>query len=315
MDTMVTTTIIAVTQAILIVLMAPLMIGVVRKVKAWFQDRRGPPLLQPYLDVFKLFHKESVVSERTSWIFHAAPYVGLASIFVAALMVPLFSTRALGFIGDAIVVVYLLALFRFFLGLAALDAGSAFGGMGSSREMMISAIVEPTMLLSMFTMALITGTLVISDISYSLATTGSDLLHPGLFLAAAAFFFCLLAENARMPFDNPATHLELTMVHEAMTLEYSGKMLGAMELASWGKLVLFAALLSNVFFPWGIATDLTLTSLAVGTIAIAAKVLGVALAIAVIESSMSKMRLFRLPNILTVAFTLALLGVLSYYIL
>jgi formate hydrogenlyase subunit 4 len=234
---------------------------------------------------------------------------------VAGLMVPLFVTRTIGIIGDLIVVVYLLALMRFFMTLAALDTGSPFGGMGSSRELMISAIVEPTMLLSIFTVALITGTTILSDISYDLASTGLDLVRPGLFLAAAAFFFCLLAENARVPFDNPATHLELTMVHEAMVLEYSGKPMAVMEMASWTKLVVFSTLLANVFFPWGIATELTLSAIVVGVVAIVAKVAIIALAIAFIESSMSKMRLFRLPNLLTVAFTLALLGVLSYYIL
>lgn len=295
--------------------MAPLVIGIIRKVKAYLQRRKGAGVLQPYYDLVKLFRKGSTESSDASWVFRSAPYICLGAVMVAALMVPLFVTRTLGIVGDLIVVVYLLALMRFFMTLAALDTGSSFGGMGSSRELMISAIVEPTMLLAIFTMALITGTTILSDIAYDLASTGLDLIHPGLFLAAAAFFICLLAENARVPFDNPSTHLELTMVHEAMVLEYSGKPLAVMEMASWMKLVVFATLLANVFFPWGIATELTASAILVGVIAILVKVSIIALAIAIIESSMSKMRLFRLPNLLTVAFTLALLGVLSYYIL
>ena len=302
-------------QTLSMLALAPLIIGIIRKVKARFQRRRGPGIFQPYYDLAKLFHKGSTESSTASWVFHIAPYVCLGAVLVASLMVPFFITNTLGIIGDLIVVVYLLAMVRFFMTLAALDTGSAFGGMGSSREMMISAIVEPTMLLAIFTMALITGTTILSDISYNLASTGLDLVHPGLFLAAAAFFICLMAENARVPFDNPATHLELTMVHEAMVLEYSGKSLAIMELASWTKLVLFAALMANVFFPWGIATEVTAQAIVLGIVAILGKVVLIALVIAIIESSMAKMRLFRLPNLLTVAFTLALLGVLSYYIL
>jgi len=305
----------ALLQAMAMLALAPLMVGVIRKVKAYFQSRRGASIFQPYYDLAKLFRKGSVVSDQASWVFRAAPYVAIASVGVAALLVPFFTTHSLGFVGDLIVVVYLLALFRFFMVLAGMDAGSSFGGMGSSREMMISSIVEPTMLLAIFTMALITGSTNLSSISQALALQGSDMIRPALFLAAAAFFISLLAENSRVPFDNPSTHLELTMIHEGMLLEYSGKQLAIMEWASWTKLLLFSTILANVFFPWGVATDLSLLGMAIGLLVILVKVFLVALAVALIESGTAKMRLFRLPNLLTVSFTLALLAVMSYYIL
>ncbi|QLH75690.1 MAG: respiratory chain complex I subunit 1 family protein [Methanomassiliicoccales archaeon] len=295
--------------------LSPLMIGIIRKVKAWFQSRKGPSVVQPYYDIIKLFSKETIVPDQASWVYRVAPYVGLASVVVAGLLVPFFTTRSLGFVGDLIVVIYLLALFRFFMVLAGLDTGSTFGGMGSSRELMISAIVEPTMLMAIFTMALITGTTTLSSISEALAVNGLELVRPALFLATAAFFISLLAENARIPFDNPATHLELTMVHEGMILEYSGKDLAFMEMASWMKLMLFSTILSNVFIPWGVATDLSLVAIAIGLTAILVKVLLISLVVALIESGMAKMRLFRIPNLLTMSFILALLAVTSYYIL
>jgi formate hydrogenlyase subunit 4 len=305
----------AIVQAICMIALAPLMIGIIRRQKAWYQSRKGPSIFQPYHDLNKLLHKDSMVSDRTTWIFSATPFIAMTAVAVAALMVPFFSTNSLGLVGDLIVVVYLLALFRFFMALSGLDAGSTFGGMGSSREMMLSSIVEPTMLLAIFAMALITGTMTLNSISYDLATTGIDLVRPALFLASGAFFISLLAENSRVPFDNPATHLELTMIHEGMILEYSGKQLALMEWASWTKLMVFTVILSNVFFPWGIATDLSATSLFIGAVAILVKISIVAVVVAAVESGTAKLRLFRLPNLLTVSFTLALLAVTSFYIL
>lgn len=307
--------IVEVLQTILLVAIAPLITGIIRKVKAYLQSRTGPSILQPYQDLRKLFSKGSVVSKDASWVFTITPYVCLSAIMVAALLVPVIYARTFGFVGDLIVLIYLLSMMRFFMALAALDTGSAFGGMGSSREMYISSIVEPTMLLSIFAMALVAGTTSLGNIADGIATNGWDLVAPTLLLAAAAFFIATLAENARVPFDNPATHLELTMIHEAMLLEYSGKQLALMEISSMTKLIIFLAILSNVFFPWGIATDLTVLSLTGGLLAFLAKVLVLAVTIAVIESATAKMRLFRLPNILTVAFILSLLAVMSFYIL
>jgi formate hydrogenlyase subunit 4 len=287
----------------------------IRKLKALMQSRKGASIIQPYYDLAKLFRKESVVSSNASWVFHLTPYVCMAAVLVAALMVPVISTTSLSFVGDLIVVVYMLAMMRFFMALSALDTGSAFGGMGSSREMTVSAIAEPTMLLAIFTMALIAGTTSLGDISYQLSINGLDLIRPSLFLGFAALFIVTLAENARVPVDNPATHLELTMIHEGMILEYSGKQLALMELSSMAKLALFLTILANVFLPWGIATSLTAAGLAIGLIALLVKILIMVAAIAYIESCMAKLRLFRLPNLLTVSFTLALLAVMSYYIL
>jgi len=239
----------------------------------------------------------------------------MPAVIAAALMVPFITDSSLGFVGDLIVVLYLFGTMRFFMALAGLDAGSSFGGMGSSREMTVSAIVEPTILLSIFTMALISGTTDLSGISRNLATSGLDLVRPALFLALAAFFISTLAENARVPVDNPSTHLELTMIHEAMVLEHSGKHLALMEWSSMTKLLLYAVIMANVFLPWGIATDLTAIGLATGIVAMSLKLLLFGLAIALVESSMAKLRLFRLPNLLTVSFSLSLLAVISYYIL
>jgi formate hydrogenlyase subunit 4 len=302
-------------QFLLVLAVAPLITGIIRKAKATMQSRRGPSIFQPYRDLRKLLSKGSVVSNDASWVFNITPYVCMAAVGVAALLVPAVYAGTFGFLGDLIVLIYLLAMMRFFMALAALDTGSAFGGMGSSREMYISSIVEPTMLLSIFAMALVAGTTSLASISENIASSGLDLVSPALFLAAAAFFISTLAENARLPFDNPSTHLELTMIHEAMLLEYSGKKLALMEMASMTKLVIFLAILSNVFFPWGIATDATPLAIIAGLLFFLVKIILLALVIALIESSLSKMRLFRLPNLLTVAFMLALLAVISYYIL
>lgn len=307
--------IIIVLQAAFIVAVAPFITGVIRKLKAILQSRRGPGVFQPYRDLYKLFRKESVVSKNASWVFTITPYVCMAAVIVAALMVPAFATKSLGFVGDLIMVVYMLGMMRFFMALSALDTGSAFGGMGSSREVTLSAIAEPTMLLSIFTLALIAGTTSLGDISNQLALHGPELVRPSLFLAFAALFIATLAENARVPVDNPATHLELTMIHEGMILEYSGKQLGLMELSSMAKLSLFLAILASVFIPWGIATQLDPVSIAIGIAVLLVKMLAMAAAIAYIESFISKMRLFRVPNLLTISFTLGLLAVMSYYIL
>jgi formate hydrogenlyase subunit 4 len=302
-------------QVAFMIALAPLVTGVIRKLKALMQSRKGPGIFQPYYDLYKLFRKDTVISRNTSWVFRITPYVSMAAVLVAALLVPVFIASTVGFFGDLIVFIYLLAMVRFFMALAALDAGSAFGGMGSSREMTISSMAEPTMLLSIFAMALVVGTTSLGGISYRLAISGLDLVRPSLFLAFAAFFIATLAENARLPIDNPSTHLELTMIHEAMVLEYSGKQLALIELSSMVRLVLFLAVLSSVFMPWGIATNTLASSLTIGVFVFLAKIGILVAVIALIESSFSKMRLFRVPNLLTVSFTLALLAVISFYIL
>jgi len=305
----------ALIQTALLLALAPLLTGVVRKLKAWMQSRRGPPVYQPYLDLAKLMRKGSVVSEDASWLTTITPYVCLVSILVAALLVPVFVTETFGFLGDLIVLVYLFAMARFFMALAALDAGSTFGGMGSSREMLVSALIEPAILLSFFTVALLTGTTSLVSVTSVIASSGASLIGPALLLAFAAFLIAILAENARVPVDNPSTHLELTMIHEAMLLEYSGKELAVMEYSSMVKLVLFMTIAWSAFLPWGVATELTASAIVIGIIVFLVKVLVMAAVIAIIESSMAKSRLFRLPNLLTMAFILAFLAVMSYFVL
>lgn len=305
----------AVIQVIVLVAIAPLITGVIRKLKAWLQSRRGPPIWQPYFDLYKLFHKDSVVSRDASWLTRVTPYVCVTAMLLAALLVPAFTTSSFGFLGDLIVLVYLFAMVRFFMALAAMDAGSTFGGMGSSREMMVSSVIEPAILLAIFSTALLTGTTNLAGIADTLATSGWELVVPTLFLGFAAFFIAILAENARVPVDNPATHLELTMIHEGMLLEYSGKDLALMELSSMMKLVLFLSIAWSAFFPWGIATQLTAGAVIIGVLMFALKLLLLIIAIALIESSIAKMRLFRLPNLLTGSFILAFLAVMSFYVL
>ena len=305
----------ALIQTALLLALAPLLTGVIRKLKAWMQSRRGPPVYQPYLDLAKLMRKGSVVSDDASWLSTITPYVCLVSILVATLLVPVFVTETFGFLGDLIVLVYLFAMARFFMALAALDAGSTFGGMGSSREMLVSALIEPAILLSFFTVALLTGTTSLVSVTKVIASSGASLIGPALLLAFAAFLIAILAENARVPVDNPSTHLELTMIHEAMLLEYSGKELAVMEYSSMVKLVLFMTIAWNAFLPWGVATELTASAIALGIIVFLVKVLVMAAVIAIIESSMAKSRLFRLPNLLTMAFILAFLAVMSYFVL
>ncbi len=302
-------------QTLLLLSLAPMVTGAIRSLKARMQGRKGPSVLQPYRDVAKLFHKSSVVSKDSSWVSTVAPYACVAAVVIAAFLLPVVYVGTFGLLGDLLLLIYLLAVVRFFTALAALDAGSTFGGMGSSREMFISSIVEPTMLLSIFAMALVTGTTALGGIALQVASTGLEKVEPSLLLAAAAFFIATIAENARVPVDNPSTHLELTMVHEAMLLEYSGKGLALMEYASMAKLMVFLTLMANIFFPWGIATSADPLALAAGLMAYLLKIFALALAIAVIESSMAKMRLFRLPNLFAVAFTLSLLAVVAFYIL
>jgi formate hydrogenlyase subunit 4 len=305
----------AIIQAAVILAIAPFITGLIRTMKARLQSRRGPPLLQPYSDLAKLFRKNEVHSQDSSWVSRLAPAVCLAAMVIAALLVPVFITSSAGFVGDIIVIVYLFATVRLFTALAGMDAGSTFGGMGGSREMMVSAIIEPAVLLSVFAVALITGTTDLAGMSHELATNSTDAVRPAVFLAFAAFVIALLADNARIPVDNPSTHLELTMIHEGMVLEYSGRELAMMEMASMTKLVLFLALAWNLFLPWGIATEVSLLPVVIGIAVFAVKVVALAVAIALIESSMAKMRLFRLPNLLTGSFILAFLAIMSFYIL
>jgi formate hydrogenlyase subunit 4 len=304
-------------QAVVLIALSPAIVGLIRKVKARLQCRRGAGVFQPYADLRKLFGKQPVVSTTTSWIFTATPYIVFASTMTAGLLVPVFASQMpLNFAGNIIAFVYLLALGTFFLILAGLDAGSPFGGMGSSRESIVASLTEPAMIMAIFAIALTAGSTNLSTIVHKTALLEGIVTDPASHvMALAALFIVTLAETGRVPVDNPATHLELTMIHEAMVLEYSGRYLALVEWASGIKLLVFLTLIANVFVPWGIATSMTPAALSIGLAVYVAKVAGLAVLIGTIECMFAKLRLFRITDLLGVAFILALLGLLFFYIL
>ena len=305
----------ALLQALLYVVLAPLLAGWIRKVKAYLQNRRGATVWQPYRDIRKLFAKEARMAHTASLLFRAAPYIVFVATWLAAAAVPLVATGLpTAAIADVIVIAGLLALARFFLALAGMDVGTPFGGMGASREMLISALAEPAMLMAVFTLAMTAhSTNLVSMVDYQLASTG--MLRPSYLFALAGLVLVAIAETGRIPVDNPATHLELTMIHEAMILEYSGRHLALMEWAAQLKLLLYGALLANVFFPWGIAQGAGMGELGLGLVAVMAKLALLGAALAVSETVLAKMRVFRVPAYLNLALLLALLGLLSHVIL
>jgi formate hydrogenlyase subunit 4 len=301
-------------QLLIVALGGPLLVGSLRKVKARLQGRRGASVFQPYRDLRKMLAKEVVISENTSWIFRFTPYLVAAVMLLSSMLVPMLTTRTpLGFIGNIIVLMYLLLLATFFLALAGLDAGSAFGGMGSSREMIIAALAEPTVMVAIFAIALRVGSTSLDEIVRRGAEDSLLLLNPGHVLAFVAFFIVALAETGRLPVDNPATHLELTMIHEAMVLEYSGRHLALIEWAAGMKLFVFLVLLANLFLPWGVARSLEPGRVAIAFGALALKVGALAAAVSILETSVAKLRLFRVPELLSGSFTLALLAVISFF--
>ena len=303
-------------QAFLAILLAPALTGLVRLIKARLQNRRGAPFWQPYLELRKLFAKEVVVSTNASWLFRAAPYIVFLSAAAVTFVIPLVAVP-LPFDGvaDLLVVVYLLLLGTFFLALAGLDPGSPFGGMGSSREMTVAALAEPTIAVAIFALASGAGSSNLGQISLRIIESPSAVLTPGHLLAFASLFIVMLAEASRLPVDNPSTHLELTMIHEAMVLEYSGRYLALVEWASSLKLLVFFSLLANLFLPWGIATSLGPGAVALGVVALVVKLLVLAAAVAVLETRVAKLRLFRVPELLSASFVLALLAVTSSFLL
>ncbi|HTM10310.1 MAG TPA: NADH-quinone oxidoreductase subunit H [Verrucomicrobiae bacterium] len=306
----------AVSQAAFALALAPLVVGFVRWLKARMQNRRSAPPWQPYFELKKLFGKEAVVSENASWLFRAAPYVVFVSTVAVALLVPfLFVAEPFDTVGDLLAVVYLLLLGTFFLALAGLDPGTPFGGMGASREMTVAAIAEPTIAVAIFSVALGAGSTNLGRIVAQTLANPANAISPGHLLAFAALFIVALAETGRLPVDNPATHLELTMIHEAMILEYSGRYLALIEWAAALKLTIFLSLLANLFVPWGVATTIAPLSLSVAAVALLIKFGFLALVIAVVETRVAKLRLFRVPELLGVSFVLALLAVTSSFLL
>jgi len=302
-------------EMLLVLLLSPLLTGFVRKVKARLLRRRGPPLLQPYRDLIRLLRKDVVLADSASWLFRVIPYIIFAGTWVAAALVPTFRSGLLfSWSADLIAIIALLGSARFFLALAGLDVGTSFGGIGSSREVMIASLAEPAMLMFVFTLALIAGSTQLSTIAAFMSSPEVG-LRVSLGLALISLIMIAIAENGRIPVDNPATHLELTMVHEAMVLEYSGRHLALIELSAFLKLLLYMSLIGCLFAPWGTATPgAGPRELLVGAAAYFAKLAVGGLLLAVFETSIAKMRVFRVPEFLGAALMLALLATLLRFV-
>ncbi len=276
------------------------------------QGRKGYPIFQPYYDLIRLFKKEMVISNVTSYIFRVTPYIVLASTVIAILLVPIVTVKGIIlYFGDIIAIVYVLALGRFFMALAGLDAGTAFGGEGSSREMTVATLVEPMMILCLFTAAVSSGSTNVSQIIIS----KSQIFTPSKLLALASFIIVTIAETGRIPVDNPDTHLELTMIHEGMILEYSGKYLALMEYAHYIKQMLLYTLIVDLFFPLGIAQTDRVSDILIALCIYLLKVFLVGFIMALIESYRAKIRFFQLPTLLGSGFVLAFVALITYLIL
>jgi len=300
---------------LLVLLLSPLLTGFVRKVKARLLRRRGPPLLQPYRDLVRLLRKEVVLADSASWLFRVIPYIVFAGTWVAVSLVPTFRSGLLfSWSADLIALIALLGSARFFLALAGLDVGTSFGGIGSSREVMIASLAEPAMLMIVFTLALTAGSTQLSTMA-AYMMSGQVGLRVSLGLALLALIIVAIAENARIPVDNPATHLELTMVHEAMVLEYSGRHLALIDFASELKLLLYVSVIACLFVPWGIAPpDGGAAAITIGILSYVAKLFVGGFLLAVFETSIAKMRVFRVPAFLGAALMLGLLGTLLLFV-
>ncbi len=301
-------------QMALVILLAPLLIGFIRKIKARLLRRRGASIFQPYRDILRLLRKDAVVADNASWLFLYAPYIIFATTWVAAALTPTFATGLMfSWCADLIVIVALLGAARFFLALAGMDIGTSFGGIGSSREMMFASLAEPATIMIVFIVALIAGSTQLSEIAAHVAPNLELRVSNGL--ALVALLVVAIAENGRIPVDNPATHLELTMVHEAMVLEYSGRHLALIELASAMKLLLYVSLIACIFAPWGLAPkDASLQQMAVGAIAYLGKLGVMGVLLALFETSTAKMRVFRVPEFLGAGLMLGLLGTLLLFV-
>ncbi|HEY7301159.1 MAG TPA: NADH-quinone oxidoreductase subunit H [Xanthobacteraceae bacterium] len=302
-------------QMLLVLLLSPLLTGFLRKLKARFLRRQGPPLVQPYRDLVRLMRKEVVLAENASWLFRVIPYLIFAATWVAACLVPTFGTGLLfSWSADLIAIIALLGSARFFLALAGLDVGTSFGGIGASREVMIASLAEPAMIMIVFTLALVAGSTQLSTMAGYLVSSAVG-LRVSLGLALLALIMVALAENARIPVDNPATHLELTMVHEAMVLEYSGRHLALIDLTASLKLLLYVSLIACVFVPWGLAAPgAGVSRYFIGVTAYVAKLAAAGFLLALFETSIAKMRVFRVPEFLGAALMLGLLATLLLFV-
>ena len=303
------------TELVLAVLLAPLLTGWVNQCRAWLQNRSAPGLLQPYRLLAKLFEKEVVLAHNASPLFRTAPYLVFGCLALAAAIVPTLGTDLpLNPAADAIALVGLLALARFFIALAGMDVGTAFGSLGARREMMVGFLAEPALLMVLFTASLISHSTSLTTIVETLAHR-ELVIYPSMAFAGVAFTMVSLAENARIPVDNPATHLELTMIHEAMVLEYSGRHLAMIEWAASLKLFVYSCVGLALFFPFGVAAGGDWLGLVLALPALAAKLAIGGAALALIEMVSAKMRIFRAPEFLGTAFLLAVLAMLVHVLL
>ena len=302
-------------EMLVVLALAPLLTGYVRMVKARLLRRQGPPVVQPYRDLLRLLRKEAVLAQNASWVFRVTPYLAFATTWVAAALVPTFASGlVVSAAADMIAIVALLGSARFMLALAGLDVGTSFGGIGSSREMMIASLAEPAMLMVVFTLSLMAGSTQLSSIAAFMQGPGIG-LRVSLALALVGLIMVAIAENARIPVDNPATHLELTMVHEAMILEYSGRHLALIEVASYLKLLLYLSVIACVFVPWGmVASGQGFAAYLIGLTFYAVKLAAGGFMLAVFETAIAKMRVFRVSDFLGAALMLGFLGTLLLFV-
>ena len=302
-------------QSVLVVLIAPLMVGWVNQCRAWLQNKSGAGIWQPYHVLNKLFRKDAVLAHNASRLFRATPYILFGCMWLAVGIVPVLAT-SLPFApaADVIALVGLFALARVFVSLAAMDVGTSFGTLGARREMMIGFLAEPAMLMTLFTASLISQSTSLATIVETLGQR-ELVIYPSLAFAAVAFLMVLLAENARIPIDNPTTHLELTMIHEAMILEYSARHLALIEWATSLKLIAYVAIGIAIFVPWGIAAAGDWAAMPFALAALVLKLLAAGAGLALLETVSAKMRIFRAPEFLGTAFMLATLGMLIHFLL
>jgi formate hydrogenlyase subunit 4 len=285
-----------------VILISPLFVSLIKKVKAYTQGRQGPPLLQTYYSLLKLLKKETVYSDNTSLIIKITPYINIVCVIVASLSVPIvYIPGMVGGFGNIILFLYLLVFAKFFMALAGLDAGSAFGGMGSSREMTVSAVIEPVIIIVFAALGLLLKTTNLYEM-FRTSLQSSLFINPSTLLISLSLFIILIVETARIPVDNPETHLELTMIHEAMILEYSGPNLALMEMSHAVKQTILMAVLINILIPWGLTSAPSVLTVSISIITFIAKGAILAIAVGVFESMFAKSRLFRLPNLFMLAF-------------
>lgn len=292
----------AVINTVFAVLVSPLFVSLIKKVKASMQGRQGPPVLQTYFTLAKLFKKERVYSTNASMIMRIAPYVNIVCVLAASLFVPLlYVPQPIAGVGNVILFLYLLVSAKFFMALSGLDAGSTFGGMGSSREMTVSAVVEPVIIIVFAALGVLTKTVNLHEM-FAISLQRALVFSPAALLISLSLFIILIVETARIPVDNPETHLELTMIHEAMILEYTGSDLALMEISHAVKQTLLMAVLINILVPWGLASGLSVSWIGISAVAFLAKGAILSVVVGIFESSMAKSRFFRLPSMSMLAF-------------